>query len=51
MIEDGAYLPSNFLTPFELDRLKMDRYGGMEDLNDDHRIMILGFLIISKILV
>jgi hypothetical protein len=46
-----AFIPDNFLTIFELNRLQTDPYGALLNPDDEQVKMILGFYIIGKILI
>jgi hypothetical protein len=47
--ENGAYMPNNFLTKFELDRITLDVSGALSGQTDYKRKMLLGMFIIGKI--
>jgi len=50
-ITDYSYIPSDFFTMFELIRINILQTGEIIGLNDNQRIMILGFYIIIKIML
>ena len=50
-ITNYSYIPIDFFTMFELIRIKILQTGEIIDLNDNQRIMILGFYIIIKIML
>ena len=50
-ITNYSYIPSDFFTMFELVRINILQTGEIINLNDNQRIMILGFYIIIKIML
>ena len=48
---DGGYLPQNFLTQFELDRLEFDSNGKIIKMNPEKRKMIIGFFLVYYIML
>ena len=48
--QKGSFVPDKFLTRFELERVKTDRYGAFETMTESQRLMIIAFLVISKVL-
>ena len=50
MIHHKTFMPDNFLTEFELNRLQLDDYGALFHPDEDQSKMILGFYIMGKIL-
>ena len=48
----GAFMPNNFLTQFELDRLKINnRFGTLDECTLSTRGLLIGMFIIGKILI
>lgn len=50
-ISDGKYLPDNYLTTFEFNRLEFDISLALTNLKIDQQSMILGFMILYRILI
>ncbi len=51
LTENGAFMPNNFLSNFELSRLEIDEYGSIWNMNTQKQNMIIAFFLLSKILV
>jgi hypothetical protein len=51
LVKPKAYVPQNFLTEFELNRLETDQYGAVGKLNEAQIKMIASLYIFGKVLV
>lgn len=51
LVTDKNYIPTTFLTQFEKTRLDFNEFGGLINMNDDRKKMIICFFFITKILV
>ena len=51
LVKKGQYIPDNFLSQFELDKLDLNPLGAINDINDKQMEMIIGNYILIKILV
>ena len=49
--QSGAFMPNNFLTKFELDRIVLDQNGALTEMTDVRKKMVLGMFILGKIFV
>lgn len=50
MTENNAFIANNFLTPFELDRITLNKYGAIQNPTMEVKQMIIGFFLLGKIL-
>lgn len=51
MTSHDAYIANNFLTKFELDRIKLGKYGQLQEPTDEIKEMLIGFFLLGKIFV
>ena len=51
LFKTNAYPPDNFLTEFELNRVRLDKYGAFIDMKDPHVKMLMCFYLVQKVLV
>jgi len=51
LTKDGQYVPDNFLTPYELNRIDLDNYSAIVDLDQVQRQMIAAIYLFGKMLV
>jgi len=49
--EEGSFMPNDFLTDYEISRLELDSYGSLTHMNLQREQMLLGFFLLSKVLV
>ena len=47
----NAFIPNNFLTPFEIHRLNINKYGALQNPSHEAKQMLIGFFIIGKIMI
>lgn len=51
LIKDKQFIPDNFATTYELERVNLDQYGAFTKLDHNQRRMFFGIYLIIKILV
>ncbi|CAG9333939.1 unnamed protein product [Blepharisma stoltei] len=51
LIDDGSYIPQDYLMPFERSRLETDEFGALWQQNDNKRKMLVATFFISRIIV
>lgn len=51
LTQKGQFVPDRFLTPYELNRIDLDNYGAIVDLDYQQRQMIAGLYLFGKILI
>lgn len=51
LIDDGAYVPQSYFTPFERSRLDVDQFGALWRQNEDKRRLLVTMFFISRIVV
>lgn len=51
LCKEGAYIPNNFLTPYELNRIDVNNYGAIISLDDNQLNMISSVYLYSKLLI
>ena len=49
--QSGNYVPNNFLTPYQLNRIDTDNYGALIDLDENQIKLIAGTYLFARILV
>ena len=51
LVNNGAFIPQDYLVPYEKARLEFDRFGALCNQNEDKKGMIITFFFITRILV
>lgn len=51
LCKEGAYIPDNFMTPYELNRIDVNNYGAIISLDDNQLNMIASIYLYSKLLI
>ena len=50
-INNGAFIPINYLVPYEKSRLEFDKFGALCNQNEEKKGMMIAFFFLSRILV